>query len=106
VHLGECLPSEPFEQLAMPNFERLCNFACRLTHDRQEAEDCVQKTYAKALKCSYSFQPGTNFRAWIYRISTTFTIPMGTVMSRLSRARKRYAGACSTSLQIKDELKR
>jgi len=52
----------------MPHFERLYNFACWLTHDRQEAEDLVQETYAKALKGFPSFQPGTNFRAWIYKI--------------------------------------
>jgi RNA polymerase sigma-70 factor (ECF subfamily) len=52
----------------MPHFERLYNFACWLTHDRQEAEDLVQETYAKALRGFSSFQPGTNFRAWIYKI--------------------------------------
>ena len=52
----------------MPQFERLYNFACWLTHNRQEAEDLVQETYAKALKGFSSFQPGTNFRAWIYKI--------------------------------------
>jgi RNA polymerase sigma-70 factor, ECF subfamily len=52
----------------MPHFERLYNFACWLTHDRQEAEDLVQETYAKALRGFSTFQPGTNFRAWIYRI--------------------------------------
>jgi RNA polymerase sigma-70 factor, ECF subfamily len=62
------LPSESFEQLAMPHFDRLYNFACWLTHDRHEAEDLVQETYAKALKGFSSFQPGTNFRAWIYKI--------------------------------------
>jgi len=62
------LPPETFEQLAMPHFERLYNFACWLTQDRQEAEDLVQETYAKALKGFSSFQAGTNFRAWIYKI--------------------------------------
>ena len=57
-----------FEELAMPLFEQLYNFACWLTQDRAEAEDLVQETYAKALKGFSSFQPGTNFRAWIYRI--------------------------------------
>ncbi len=52
----------------MPHFERLYNFACWLTQDRHEAEDLVQETYAKALKGFSSFQPGTNFRAWIYKI--------------------------------------
>jgi RNA polymerase sigma-70 factor (ECF subfamily) len=57
-----------FEELAMPLFERLYNFAHWLTQDRQEAEDLVQETYAKALKGFRSFRPGTNFRAWIYQI--------------------------------------
>ena len=52
----------------MPLFDRLYNFAQWLTHDRQEAEDLVQETYAKALKGFSSFQQGTNFRAWMYRI--------------------------------------
>jgi len=64
----ERLLSETFEQLAMPHFDRLYNFACWLTQDRHEAEDLVQETYAKALKGFSSFQPGTNFRAWIYKI--------------------------------------
>jgi RNA polymerase sigma-70 factor (ECF subfamily) len=68
VDVGEGLPSVSFEQLAMPHFERLYNFACWLTHDREEAEDLVQETYAKALKGFRSFRPGTNFRAWIYKI--------------------------------------
>lgn len=57
-----------FENLAMPLFDRLYNFAHWLTQNREEAEDLVQETYAKALKGFSSFQPGTNFRAWIYRI--------------------------------------
>ncbi len=60
--------SGSFEELAIPLFERLYNFAHWLTQDREEAEDLVQETYAKALKGFSSFQPGTNFRAWIYQI--------------------------------------
>jgi RNA polymerase sigma-70 factor (ECF subfamily) len=60
--------SVPFEELAMPLFERLYNFAHWLTQDREDAEDLVQETYAKALKGFSSFQAGTNFRAWMYRI--------------------------------------
>ena len=52
----------------MPLFDRLYNFAHWLTQDREEAEDLVQETYAKALKGFRSFQPGTNFRAWMYQI--------------------------------------
>jgi RNA polymerase sigma-70 factor, ECF subfamily len=57
-----------FEELAMPLFARLYNFACWLTQDRAAAEDLVQETYMKALKGFSSFQAGTNFRAWMYRI--------------------------------------
>ena len=57
-----------FEELAMPLFDSLYNFARWLTHDREEAEDLVQETYRKALKGFGSFQPGTNFRAWMFRI--------------------------------------
>src|SRR5579872_907293 len=52
----------------MPLFDQLYNFAHWLTRDREEAEDLVQETYAKALKGFRSFQLGTNFRAWMYRI--------------------------------------
>jgi RNA polymerase sigma-70 factor (ECF subfamily) len=57
-----------FEELAIPLFEQLYNFAQWMTHDREEAEDLVQETYAKALKGFSSFRLGTNFRAWMYRI--------------------------------------
>ncbi len=52
----------------MPHFARLYNFACWLTRDTAAAEDLVQETYMKALRGFSSFQQGTNFRAWIYRI--------------------------------------
>jgi RNA polymerase sigma-70 factor, ECF subfamily len=59
---------DSFEELAMPLFDQLYNFAQWLTQNRDEAEDLVQETYAKALKGFSSFQLGTNFRAWMYRI--------------------------------------
>ena len=62
------MASESFEDLALPLFDRLYNFAHWLTQNREETEDLVQETYVKALKGFSSFQPGTNFRAWIYRI--------------------------------------
>ena len=60
--------SDSFEELAMPLFDQLYNFAHWLTQNREETEDLVQETYAKALKGFASFQLGTNFRAWMYRI--------------------------------------
>jgi RNA polymerase sigma-70 factor (ECF subfamily) len=64
----ERLGPASFEELAMPLLDQLYNFAHWLTRNREEAEDLVQETFAKALKGFSSFQPGTNFRAWIYRI--------------------------------------
>ena len=63
-------PPQPatFEELAMPLFEQLYNFAHWLSQNREEAEDLVQETYAKALRGFSSYQQGTNFRAWMYRI--------------------------------------
>jgi RNA polymerase sigma-70 factor (ECF subfamily) len=62
------LPAATFDQLALPLFDQLYNFAQWLTQDRAEAEDLVQETYMKALRGFSSFQLGTNFRAWMYRI--------------------------------------
>lgn len=62
------LSAAAFEDLAMPLFDQLYNFARWLTQDTSEAEDLVQETYAKALRGFSSFQAGTNFRAWMYRI--------------------------------------
>lgn len=65
---GANLQLGSFEELAIPLFDQLYNFAHWLTQNRDEAEDLVQETYVKALKGFSSFQLGTNFRAWIYRI--------------------------------------
>ena len=62
------MPAATFQELAMPLFDQLYNFAHWLTRNPTDAEDLVQETYAKALRGFGSFQAGTNFRAWIYRI--------------------------------------
>jgi RNA polymerase sigma-70 factor, ECF subfamily len=62
------LPTATFEDLALPLFDQLYNFARWLAQDASEAEDLVQETYAKALRGFSSFQAGTNFRAWMFRI--------------------------------------
>ncbi|HZS96191.1 MAG TPA: sigma-70 family RNA polymerase sigma factor [Terriglobales bacterium] len=57
-----------FEELAMPLFDSLYNFARWLVRNQSDAEDLVQETYRKALHSFASFRPGTNFRGWIFRI--------------------------------------
>src|ERR1700733_11606745 len=61
-------PMAEFEELAMPLFDSLYNFARWLVHNSNDAEDLVQETYFKALRSFASFQSGTNFRAWIFQI--------------------------------------
>src|SRR5437868_12804188 len=52
----------------MPLFGSLYNFARWLAQNDAEAEDLVQEAYLKALNGFDSFTPGTDFRAWIFRI--------------------------------------
>src|SRR5271154_1601273 len=61
-------PAAGFEELAMPLFDSLYNFARWLVHNSSDAEDLVQETYLKALRSFASFRHGTNFRAWMFRI--------------------------------------
>jgi RNA polymerase sigma-70 factor (ECF subfamily) len=57
-----------FEELAMPLLPSLYNVARWLARDPTEAEDLVQETFLKALRGFSSFEPDTNFKAWIFRI--------------------------------------
>src|ERR1700751_2038222 len=74
-----------FEELAMPLFDSLYNFASWLVHNKSNAEDLVQETYLKALRGFASFQPGTNFRAWMFRIlRNTFLSSCSTLDRRMT----------------------
>ena len=55
------LGADSFEELALPLFDRLYNFAHWLTQNREEAEDLVQETFAKALKGFSSFSARHQF---------------------------------------------
>src|ERR1700688_3472758 len=77
--------SAGFEELAMPLFDSLYNFAAWLVHNKSNAEDLVQETYLKALRNFASFQPGTNFRAWMFRIlKNTFLSSSSTLDRRMT----------------------
>ncbi len=60
--------ADGFDDLALPLLPALYNYARWLAKDASEAEDLVQETYVKGLRGFGSFAPGTNFRAWMYRI--------------------------------------
>jgi len=76
--------STDFEQLALPLFASLYNHAFWLTRNQAEAEDLVQETFTKSLRAFDTFQPGTNFKAWIFRIlrNTFLTTRTGIAASR------------------------
>jgi RNA polymerase sigma-70 factor (ECF subfamily) len=80
-------PLAGFEDLAMPLFDSLYNFARWLAHNSSDAEDLVQETYLKALRGFASFEPGTNFRAWIFQILRN------TFLSSCSRLERRMTVA-------------
>lgn len=66
--MNESGQSEEFAAQALPLLRPLYNFAHWLTRDHHEAEDLVQDAYIRALKGFSGFQPGTNFKAWMFRI--------------------------------------
>ena len=57
-----------FEELAVPCLASLYNVAFWLSRNAADAEDLVQETFLKALRGFASFEPGSNFKAWIFRI--------------------------------------
>lgn len=59
---------DQFEKLVTPCVDSLYTQAMRLTNNAQDAQDLVQDTFERALKSFSTFQPGTNFAAWINRI--------------------------------------
>lgn len=59
-----------FEREAMPYLDQLYSAALRNTRNPADAEDLVQETYAKAYAAFHQYKPGTNLKAWLYRILT------------------------------------
>lgn len=59
-----------FERDALPYLDQLYGAALRMTRNPADAEDVVQETFAKAFSAFHTFEPGTNLKAWLYRILT------------------------------------
>lgn len=78
------LQQADFEKLALPLLDPLYNFARWLGSDPDEARDLVQETFVKALKGLNSFRPGTNFRAWMFRILRNTFLTSRTGLERRS----------------------
>ncbi len=88
-------PTEDFEAGVLAQLDSLYRTALRMTNNPQEAEDLVQETMLKAFRFAHTYQPGTNLRAWLFRILNT---------SAINRYRKQAAHPTPTSLPEGEEF--
>ena len=65
---GRKVESGSFEAVALPHLNDLYRTAVHLVRDRTEAHDLVQEAYLQAWKAFHRFEPGTNCRAWLFKI--------------------------------------
>jgi RNA polymerase sigma-70 factor (ECF subfamily) len=61
---------EVFGRDALPYLDQLYSAALRYTRNPADAEDLVQEAFTKAYRAFHQYEPGTNLRAWLYRILT------------------------------------
>ena len=71
-----------FEEEALSFADQVYRVARRLVGSREEAEELVQDTYARAFRSWRSFTPGTNMRAWLFRILTNLNVDRGRKIQR------------------------
>src|ERR671924_1754950 len=78
----EALDRVRFEEEAIALSDQVYQVARRLVRTREEAEDLMQETYARAFRSWRSFTPGTNLRAWLLRILTNLNVDRGRRIQR------------------------
>jgi RNA polymerase sigma-70 factor (ECF subfamily) len=61
---------DPFEAEVLTHLDALYGVACRLTKSPLDAEDLVQDTLVKAVRARGQYEPGTNLKAWLFKILT------------------------------------
>ena len=83
-----------FEAEALPHIDVLFRTAVRLTADRTEAEDLVQETYTQAWASFAAYEPGTNCRAWLFKI----------LMNKLEHQRRRRYALLKRTAETDAEL--
>ena len=66
-----------FEEDALALSDQVYRVARHLANSREDADELMQETYARAFRSWRSFQPGTNMRAWLLRILTNLNIDRG-----------------------------
>src|SRR4029078_11290180 len=62
------LEPDPFEVQVLSHLDSLYGVACRLTKAPLDAEDLVQDALVKAMRARDQYQPGTNLKAWLFKI--------------------------------------
>jgi RNA polymerase sigma-70 factor (ECF subfamily) len=79
-----------FEREVLPYLDRIYPAALRMTRNPADAEDLVQETFTKAYASFHRFEPGTNVKAWLYRILTNTFIT--TYRKRQREPRSTFTG--------------
>lgn len=79
---GEARDRVRFEEEALVLADQVYRVARRMVSTREEAEDLVQDTYARAFRSWQSYTPGTNLRAWLLRILTNLNVDRGRRIQR------------------------
>jgi len=85
---------ETFEVTALPHLGACFGRALGLTRNVEDAEDLVQEAFLRALQYFHRFEPGTNFRAWIFKIL------LNTFVTSYRKAAGRKEGPASHNLEF------
>jgi len=96
-----------FEKSTLPYLDELYGTALRLTRNERDAEDLVQDTYLKAFKAFHQFKPGTNCRAWMFKILTnTFINGYRRRIKEREILQRQESGALQNSLVCRESVER
>ena len=81
-----------FEEEALTYADQVYQVARHLAGSKEEAEELMQETYARAFRSWRSYSPGSNMRAWLLRILTNINIDRGRRKQRQPPARSLEEG--------------
>jgi len=96
-------PHQAFEAACLPHQAELFGVAMRIARDPDMAKDLVQETLLRAMTAWASFQPGSNLRAWLFRILTNAFINGYRKRRRHQRFATERPGDALTALYGRDQ---